>query len=93
MKIDVFDTYAKAKDGHIMHFDVFVKEGTSSEQTFLYAQEWLNEIGEDGENLEQSRCNFCHTGKANPGVESAINHKGYFVLQMEGCPNPLNQAQ
>ncbi len=87
MKIDVYDSYAKF-EGRVMHFDVFVKSGTSSASALQYGKKWLHSIGESTEGLEQSRCNFCHSEMANPEVERAIQTNGHFILQMEGCPAP-----
>lgn len=89
MKIDVFDSYAKSKSGHLMHFDVLVRSGTSQETAFEYGQSWLVEIGEEATGLEINRCNFCHTEQAAPFVENSIAEKGYFILQMQGCPEPI----
>lgn len=89
MKIDVYDTYALSKKGHIVHFDVLVMTGTSQEKAHQYARSWLQSIGENPEGLDQSRCNYCHSENASPAIESAILQEGYYILQMEGCPNPV----
>ena len=88
MKIDVYDSYAKS-DGRLLHFDVFVQSGTSSQKALEYGKQWLKSIRESPDSLDQSRCNFCHSEIANPEVERTINQQGYFVLQMEGCPAPV----
>lgn len=85
MKIDVYDTYAKSKQGHIMHFDVLVPHGTSPNQAFAYAQEWLIETDEDAQGLDQSRCNFCHSENSHPEIQALIHKRGYYILKMEGC--------
>lgn len=89
MKIDVFDSYATANDGRLMHFDVFVETGTSPDVAFEYGQQWLKSIGESPEGLKQSHCNFCHTEAANPEIAKHIEQHQYFILQMEGCPTPF----
>lgn len=89
MKIDVYDSYANSRDGRLMHFDVFVKSGTSAEVAWRRGRDWLESIGENPVGLEQSRCNFCHTEVANPEVQRAVEHEGFFILQMEGCPSPV----
>ncbi len=89
MKIDVYDTYAKSKDGHVIHFDVLVAQGTDADVAYGYAKAWLNSIGENGESLEQNRCRFCHSENAHPEIEKTVNGQGYFILQMEGCPSPM----
>jgi len=89
MKIDVYDSYAKSKGGKLLHFDVFVESGTSAHTALAYGREWLQSIDETAENLESSRCNFCHSRMADPDVQSAIKECGYYILQMEGCPEPV----
>lgn len=89
MNIDVYDSYAKAVDGRLMHFDVFVKSGTSPELALRYGRDWLERIGENPAGLVQSRCNFCHTEVANPEVQRAVEYEGFFILQMEGCPSSV----
>lgn len=88
MKVDVYDTYAKNSSGGMIHFDVLVSEGTDASTAFNFAQEWLSEIGVPSEALSQNRCMFCHTEMASDEVAQAIVQKGYYILQMEGCPNP-----
>ncbi len=89
MRIDVYDSYANTKSGRRMHFDVFVKSGTSPEEALLFGKRWLESLGESPAGLHQERCNFCHTEIANPSVAQAVKHNGYFILQMEGCPAPV----
>ena len=89
MKTDVYDSYAR--DGErVLHFDVLVEHGTTKEQAFAYGQKWLFEIGESLETLNQSHCNFCHSENANEEVQKAIDKDGFFILQIEGCPDPIN---
>lgn len=88
MRVDVYDTYTPSLKGHTMHFDVLVPEGTNPDNAFEYAKEWLEKIGEDSKDLRQGLCNFCHSELARPIVERDIQNNGYYILQMEGCPNP-----
>lgn len=90
MKIDVYDSYAQRADGGQMHFDVFVESGASADLALSYGRAWLASIGESGDSLNQSRCNFCHTESANPAVQTMVLQQGFFILQMEGCPEPIN---
>ena len=89
MKIDVFDSYAKTMDGRLMHFDIFVPSGTSPEIALQHGKDWLKSLGENPIGLEQARCSFCHTEVANPEVQRTVENKGFFILQMEGCPAPV----
>lgn len=88
MKIDVYDSYATARNGQRMHFDVLVTTDTAAAQAHQYGQQWLQSIGESAHGLQQSHCQFCHTAAANPEVARHIQQHGYFILQMEGCPAP-----
>ncbi len=90
MKIDVYDTYAPAGGKRLIHFDVLVEHGTKAEKAYHFAKSWLSEIGENADALEQSHCRFCHSDNAPPHMEAAIRKQGYYILQMEGCPNPEN---
>ena len=84
MQIHVYDTYVKAKDGHIMHFDVFtaVKD---DQKAVEYAKEWLTSIGEGDADVSSKECRFCHSQSAPPDVIDAINNTGYYIYKMEGC--------
>ena len=44
MEIHVYDTYVKAADGHVMHFDVFTAE-KDDQKAIQYAKQWLDSIG------------------------------------------------
>ncbi len=90
MKVDIYDTYARSAEGLIIHFDVLVESGTPHDKAYQFAKEWLTEIGENPEKLDQSRCNYCHSGEANPEIKESIGKKEYYILQMEGCPNPIH---
>lgn len=86
MEVDVYDTYAKSHEGRVLHFDVLVPRGVSGDKALFFAKKWLEEIGENAEGLDQSRCQFCHSEKAHIRVEKDIQNQGYHILQMEGCP-------
>ena len=87
MKIDVYDSYARS-NGRVLHFDVFVKSGSSAATALEYGRRRLESIGEQSSGLEQAHCNFCHSELANTEVQQSIANQGYFILQMEGCPAP-----
>ncbi len=89
MEVDVYDTYARSSDGQIIHFDVLVPRGTDGDTAFAFAKKWLEDIGENSKDLDQSRCRFCHAEKARSEVEKDIQAQGYYILQLEGCPQPI----
>ncbi|MDT8363482.1 MAG: DUF2024 family protein [Nitrosomonas sp.] len=84
MQIHVYDTYVKANDGHVMHFDVFtdIKDG---EKAVEYAKQWLASIGEQNSTVTSEECRFCHTQAAPEEVTEAIRQNGYYIYKMEGC--------
>ncbi len=84
MQIHVYDTYVKAKDGHVMHFDVFtaVKD---DQKAVDYAREWLVSIDEADATITSKECKFCHSQSAPPNVVDEINKSGYYIYKMEGC--------
>ena len=90
MQVDVYDSYAQKSDNQTIHFDVLVESRTPKEKAFEYGKRWLSTIDELPESLSQSRCNYCHTEEANQEVQKSIQEKGYYILQMEGCPNPIS---
>ncbi|SFI20942.1 DUF2024 family protein [Nitrosomonas sp. Nm34] len=84
MEIHVYDTYVRAKDGHIMHFDVFTSV-KDEEKAVEYAKQWLASIGEEDAVVTNKECRFCHSQSAPDDVVEAINKDGYFIYKMEGC--------
>jgi len=89
MEIDVYDSFAISRKGYIIHFDVLVEKGTTKNKAFEYGRLWMVEIGENEIGLNQDRCNYCHSKQANKDIQKAILKKGYYILQLEGCPNPI----
>lgn len=85
MKIFVFDTYVKASDSHIMHFDVFLPEN-DPEKAICCAKEWLVSIGELDSIVTSRECHYCHSEEAAGHVAEQIAKQGYFIFRMEGCP-------
>jgi hypothetical protein len=89
MLLNVYDTYATTINGTILHFDVFLPSSNGNKNTAIrYAKIFLQQIGESIDAITLDRCNFCHTETANPVVKKHIEGNSYFILQMEGCPNP-----
>lgn len=86
MKVAVWDTYIKRKDGRIMHFDIIVPiETTDSTQIYEYGRTYLHNKGEGGQEINSSECNFCHIESMKPHFEESIKAFGYFILEMENC--------
>ncbi len=86
MKVDVYDTYATAGNGNMIHFDVLLPTDTPPESALKFARQWLASVGLSDATVEQSRCNFCHSENAQPQVIKDIELSGYHIIKMEGCP-------
>ena len=85
MDFHVFDTYVKAKDGHIMHFDV-ITDKKEIENAIEYAKKWLSSIGEESAKVTLEECRFCHSQSVPEEIEIEIMTDGYYISKMEGCP-------
>jgi hypothetical protein len=89
MKIDVFDTYITTQAGKRLHFDVFVPP-ENRERAREFALTWLAGIGIQTEDIQQESCRYCHSEPAEGEIAQAIATQGYFIYQMEGCPQPVS---
>ena len=81
MKIHVYDTHVHTSTGDYVHFDVLVNDDNVS-QVKQYAENYLASLGIQGENIEQSRCNFCHSEIANPEVQKNIVTQGHSIIRL-----------
>ncbi len=81
----VFDTYVKAKDGHIIHFDV-ITDNNNIEKAISFAKEWLKSIKEESAEITTEEYRFGHTQTVPEDVEIEIMTNSYFISKMEGCP-------
>ena len=84
MKVHVFDTYVKAKDGHIMHFDV-ITDSKDTQRAIELAKTWLSSIGEDTTKITTEECHFCHSETVPDEIEIEIMTNGSYIQKMEGC--------
>lgn len=85
MEIHVYDTYVKAANGHVMHFDVFTAE-KDDQKAIQYAKQWLDSIGEGNSLVSSNECRFCHSQNAPADVIENIRQQGYYIYKMAGCP-------
>ncbi len=86
MEIAVWDTYVKKKDGSIMHFDIIAPTSIKDGNTiYQYGRLYLIEKKQEGLLINAKECRFCHIEKATEAMQTSINKKGYFVIEMEGC--------
>ena len=81
----VFDTYARTREGRIMHFDVILDDKDAG-KALRSAREWLASIGEDDASVSQENCCFCHSTEAPEDMRKEIGARGYAIYKLEGCP-------
>lgn len=86
MKVAIWDTYVKRKDGRIMHFDIIVPETIKEpDKVYQFGREYLISKGEKDANISSKECRFCHIEKIKPEWEKDIQSKGYSIYEMENC--------
>jgi hypothetical protein len=86
MKVAVWDTYVTAANGGIMHFDIVAPAHVKDETTiYTYGKEYLRLKKQGAQNLSSKECNFCHIETATADMVAAINEKGYYIIEMQGC--------
>lgn len=69
-----------------MHFDIIapsiIKDEASIHQM---GRQYLETKGQSGQSLTAKECRYCHQEIADQEMLSAIETKGYFIIEMEGC--------
>lgn len=51
----------------------------------LGQQRVLAERGVQDADIEQSRCQFCHSEPAHPEIAAAVTGQGYYIIPLQGC--------
>lgn len=86
MKVSVWDTYVKRKDGRVMHFDILVPADERNEETiFAFGKDYLQSKNEAGQVLSANECQFCHVEQATDEMIASIQQKGYYIAEMQNC--------
>ncbi|MBQ4822838.1 DUF2024 family protein [Aquimarina sp. MMG016] len=86
MKIAVWDTYVRRKDGSVMHFDILVPDNLKNEnQIFEFGKIYLNSKPFETYGLTSKECSFCHIEKATQEIIDNIQTSGYSIIEMENC--------
>jgi len=85
MNIDIYDTYVRTAEHHLLHFYVLLPSGEGRKAT-LYAREWLCSIGKTAEEISLEICRYYHSEITSPEIQQHISAHRYFIIQMEGCP-------
>jgi hypothetical protein len=86
MKVAVWDTYVKRKDGKTMHFDILVPQELKNEQK-IYEYGRLYLAGKDvlSEELSTKECNYCHIEEASEIIVKDIKEKGFHIVELKNC--------
>lgn len=86
MKVAVWDTYVTKTDGAQMHFDIIVPEDLKDEsKIYAFGKAYLHLKQQGQQPLTTKECQFCHIEQASEEMQQAIQEKGYFIVEMEGC--------
>jgi hypothetical protein len=90
MAVAVWDTYVKRKDGSVLHFDIITNETTKDEAIIhRYGKVYLQSKGEEASIISSAECQFCHIEHPTTEMESAIQEKGFYILEMDDIPAKL----
>jgi len=86
MKVSVWDTYVKRKDGLTMHFDILVpSELTNESAIFNYGIEYLKSKPYETGALSAKECRLCHIEEATQPMIDEINERGFYIIEMANC--------
>ncbi len=86
MKIAVWDTYVKRKDGQLMHFDILVPDTLKDKNIVLeYGKKYLDTKPFEIVDLTSGECRFCHLEQATWEIIEKIKIHGYSIIEIENC--------
>jgi hypothetical protein len=86
LKIAVYDTYVKKKDGSVMHFDILVPSDFKNlEKIYAFGRNYIAKKGQAGQPLTSKECRFCHIERADANLKAIIEKHGFGIIEMEGC--------
>ena len=86
MKISVWDTYVKREDNTTMHFDILVPSDVTDEEViFSFGTHYLKTKPFKTNQLTAKECRLCHIEQATEELITAIEKKGYSIIEMENC--------
>lgn len=86
MKVAVWDTYVRKKDGRTMHFDIIVPDEITDEAVVHnMGRQYLVSKDQEGQPLTAKQCRFCHQETASDEMVAGIAAQGYYIIEMEGC--------
>ena len=84
MKVAVWDTYVKRKDGKIMHFDILVPQDVKEEQRiYEYGRTYLHNKEVLTDQLTSKECSYCHIEEASDEVLWNIENQGFHIVEFK----------
>ncbi|GAB4378654.1 MAG: hypothetical protein Kow0075_08800 [Salibacteraceae bacterium] len=90
MKVAVWDTYVKRKDGSVIHFDILVDASLDDHAQILeYGKEYLRSIGEPEAVISTNECQFCHMEEPTEKVLQDIARQHYHIVELHEIPAEL----
>ncbi len=92
MKVHVWDTYVKKKDGDVLHFDILVSdEFNTAEKVYEFGMKYLALQNLSYARIDAEACKLCHFEEATAEIEDSIAGKGYHIIEMENIPLTLSE--
>lgn len=86
MKVAVWDTYVRKKDGGVMHFDIVAPADNKAEKEIHgFGRRYLAQKGQEGQPLTATECRYCHVEIATDEMVADIGRQGYHIIEMQGC--------
>ncbi|MGB0369605.1 MAG: DUF2024 family protein [Flavobacteriales bacterium] len=90
MKVAVWDTYVKRKDGSVIHFDILVDASLKNEAEILgFGKKYLQSIGEAEAVISTNECQFCHMEEPTAEVVQDIEQQKYHIIELHEIPELL----
>lgn len=86
MKVAVWDTYVNKTDGNVMHFDIIAPDHIKDEKIIHnFGKDYLLSKNQQKQPLTAKECRLCHIEEASNEMVEAIEKKGYYIIEMDGC--------
>ncbi|MCU0437391.1 MAG: DUF2024 family protein [Raineya sp.] len=93
MKVAVWDTYVKKKDGNVLHFDIVVPEELKdTEAIYAFGKQYLSFKNETDVELNMQECQFCHIEEPTENILADITKQGFHIIEMEEIPQNLPKS-
>lgn len=92
MKVAVWDSYVKQKDGSVLHFDIIVPETQKdSSKIYSFGKKYLDKLGLSASGFSTEECQYCHIEEASAEIVKSIKKQDYYILEMDNIPAELGE--